>query len=70
MSKKTVKVTLNLPADLVERLKKESDKKQVSMTEEIRRNLESGLYLSQEEEEGAKILIEKKDSRIVQLVRK
>ena len=70
MSRDTVKVTLNLPADLVERLKKTSSKRQVTMTEEIRRGLENDLYLSQEEEEGAKILLEKKDHRLVQLVRR
>ena len=70
MARNSVKITLNLPADLVNRLKAESEIRDISMTEEIRRSLENELYLSKEEKEGAKVLLEKKDSRIVQLMRK
>jgi hypothetical protein len=65
-----VKVTLNLPADLVEKLKVESTRLNISMTETIRRGLETELFLTSEENNGSKILIEKKDDRIVQLVRR
>ena len=65
-----VKVTLNLPEDLVKRLKEESAKHNISMTEAIRRGLETELFLSSEENSGSKILLEKKDKKIVQLVRR
>lgn len=65
-----VKVTLNLPADLVEKLKAESARLNISMTEAIRRGLETEIFLTSEENNGSKILIEKKDDRIVQLVRR
>lgn len=70
MAKNSVRITLNLPAELVNRLKDESEKKDITMTEEIRRSLENELFLSKEEEDGAKILLERKDNRMVQLVRK
>ena len=66
----TVKVTLNLPEDLVNRLKEVSAKRNISMTEAIRRGLETDMFLSEEESAGSKILVEKKDNKIVQLVRK
>jgi hypothetical protein len=66
----TVKVTLNLPEELVNRLKEESSKTNISMTEAIRRGIEVDLFLKKEESAGSKILLEKKDSKIVQLVRK
>lgn len=65
-----VKVTLNLPEDLVSRLKKESERLHISMTEVIRRGLETELYLTKEENSGAKILLEREDKNIVQLLRR
>jgi|GEM_PF-2843115 len=68
---RTVKVTLNLPEDLLNRLKDASLTRNVSMTEAIRRSLETELYLNKEEQAGSKILLERKGSdRIVQLVRR
>ncbi len=58
----TVKVTVNLPEELVKRLKEESKKSQTTMTETIRKGLETELFLSKEEEAGSKILLEKKRS--------
>ena len=66
----TVKVTLNIPEELFNRLKEESSKTNISMTEAIRRGLETDLFLKKEESAGSKILLEKKDNKIVQLVRK
>ena len=65
-----VKVTVNLPKDLLERLKELSNAKSVSMTETIRKGLETELFLTKEEQSGSKVLLEKKDNKIVQLVRR
>ena len=42
----------------------------MSMTDTIRRGLEMDLYLSNAENEGSKILLEKNDKQIVQVIRK
>lgn len=65
-----VKVTVNLPEDLINRLRAESSKRGISMTEAIRQGLETELYLTSEESSGSKILLEKADDSIVQLVRR
>lgn len=64
-----VRVTVNLPKNLIERLKNESKIRNITMTETIRRGLETELFLTNEEKSGSKILLEKKDKRIVQVVR-
>ena len=66
----SIKLTLNLPEDLVKRIKEEALKLNITMTEAIRKSLETELFLSEEEKEGSKILLEKKDNKIVQLVRR
>ena len=66
----TVKVTVNLPEELVKRLKEESKKSQTTMTETIRKGLETELFLSKEEEAGSKILLEKKGHKLVHIVRR
>ena len=65
-----VKVTLNLPENLVKRLKKEAERLNISMTEAIRRGIETELFLNSEENSGSKILLEKEDKNIVQVVRR
>ncbi len=67
---KTVKVTLNLPEDLARRVKEESRRKNITMTDTIRKSLETELFLTKEEESGAKILLEKREGRMVQLIRR
>ena len=66
----SVKVTINLPAELVERLKVEATKLNITMTEAFRRSLETELFLNSEEDNGSKILVEKKNEKIVQLLRR
>ena len=66
----TTKLTLNLPNDLVKRLKEKAAKHNITMTEAIRKGIETELFLTEEEDEGSKILLEKKDKQIVQLVRR
>lgn len=70
MTKGNVKVTINLPIDLIEQLKEESKRKNITMTEAIRRGLETELFLNKEEKEGNKILVEKEGNKIVQLIRR
>lgn len=70
MSKRSVKVTINLPEDLIEQLKIESSRSNISLTEAIRRGLETELFLLKEEQAGSRILLEKKDHKIVQLTRR
>jgi hypothetical protein len=64
----TVKVTVNLPEDLVERLRDSAKGK--TLTEVIRKGLETELFLTNEENSGSKVLLEKKDNKIVQIVRR
>jgi len=66
----TVKITLNLPDNLLKRLREQSKQLSISLTETIRRGLETELFLTEEENTGSKILLEKKDNKIVQLVRR
>lgn len=70
MSSNVTRVTVNLPADLIESLKKEASKRGISVTEAIRRGLETELFLNDQESAGSKILLEKEDSSIVQLIRR
>jgi len=66
----TQKVTLNLPSKLLEELRKEADKLGLSMTETIRRGIETELFLNKEEDSGSKIILEKNNHKMVQLVRR
>jgi len=53
----------------MERLQAESDKRRVSLTEVIQQGLETDLFLTNEERNGGKILVEKEDHRLVQIFR-
>ena len=65
-----IKVILNLPSDLVDKLKAESVSRNLSMTEVIKRGLEAYLFLINEESKGSKILIQKSDNKIVKILMK
>lgn len=65
-----VKITLNLPEELATRMREEAKRRNISMTEYMRRSLETELFLSKEEDKGSKILLEKDKGRMVQLVRR
>jgi hypothetical protein len=64
------KVTFNLPEDLLNRMKKEAEKQSITVTEAIRRYLETAIFITKEEEAGSTIFLEKKDKKLVQLVRR
>jgi len=65
-----VKVIFNMSEELIGRLQKEAERLGISMTEAIRRCVETDLYLSNEEAAGSKILIEKQSGKFVQLIRR
>ncbi len=66
----SVKLTLNLPKSLVDQLKKESERNHTTLTETIRKGLETELFLTKEEESGSKILLERKNQKIVEIMRR
>jgi hypothetical protein len=63
-----VKVTVNLPEDAVAFLKGYAESRGITMTEALRRLISNENYLVQEVEEGGKVLIEKKDKTVRELV--
>jgi hypothetical protein len=64
-----VKLTVNLPASLVEKLRASAEQDSRTMTEVIRRGLETEVLLNEEEKNGTKVLLEKNDT-YKQLVRR
>jgi metal-responsive CopG/Arc/MetJ family transcriptional regulator len=64
------KVTVNLPANLVEKIKISAGKRGVSTTEAIRRALETEIFLTEAEENNSEILIKKSNKEMVQLFRR
>lgn len=63
-----VKVTVNLPEDAVSFLKEYAEKRGITMTEALRRLISNEKYLVQEIEDNGKVLIEKKDKQVRELV--
>ena len=63
-----VKVTVNLPEDAVAFLKEYAEGRGITMTEALRRLISNENYLVQEVEDGGKVLIEKKDKTLRELV--
>lgn len=63
-----VKVTVNLPEDAVDFLRAYADERGITMTEALRRLISNESYLVQEVDEGGKVLIEKKDKTVRELV--
>jgi len=63
-----VKVTVNLPKDLVEAVKALAAKRQVTLTEVIRNAIGTETFLADAADQGSKILIEDKKKRIQQIV--
>ena len=63
------KVTLNLPSDLVEQVKKSAKEQHLSVTDLFRRGLQTDLYLTREETNGGKVIIQKNNGTMVELFR-
>ena len=66
----TVKISANIPVDTLGALKDLAFRRGTTVTEALRRAIEMDSYLAIEESEGSKILLEKRDKKIVQLIRK
>jgi bisphosphoglycerate-dependent phosphoglycerate mutase len=65
---KPVKVTVNLPVETVEAIKKIAGERGTTVTEALRQVIESQRYLQQEIQQGSKVLIEKPDQSLRQLI--
>lgn len=63
-----VKVTVNLPEEAVAFLREYAEERGITMTEALRRMLSNEKYIVEEVEEGGKVLIEKKDKTVRELV--
>lgn len=63
-----VKVTVNLPKNLVDAVKELASKRHVTLTEVIRNAIGTEKFLADAHEEGSKILIEDKRKNMRQIV--
>lgn len=63
-----VKVTVNLPEDAVAFLREYADKRGITVTEGLRRLISNEKYIVQEIEDDGKVLIEKKDKQVRELI--
>ena len=63
-----VKVTVNLPEELVETLRKYAEERGITLTEAIRRAIAHERYFTTEIELGGTVLIEKPDKSIREVV--
>ncbi len=68
-NKRTVRVTLNVPEELLGRIKALAKKEELTVTEVFRRALETHLYLTKEERASSKILLKRAGQPIVEIVR-
>ena len=63
------KVTLNLTSEPVEEIKQTAKKQNLTVTENFRRSLQRDLFFSKEESTGGKVLVERPDGRMVEILR-
>lgn len=68
MGAKPVKVTVNLPEDTVDAIKRIAEERGTTVTEAMRQVIESQRYLQQEIKQGSKVLIEKPDQSLRQVI--
>ncbi len=64
----SVKLTVNLPEDTVEGIKQIAEKRGITVTEALRQALETHRFLDTELRQGSKVLLEKRDRSLRQLV--
>ena len=64
----SIKVTVNLPDDTVEGLRKIAAEKGITLTEAMRQVIESQRFLHQEMRKGSKVLLEKPDQTLRQVI--
>ena len=65
----STKVTLNIPSELLEKVKQAAKDQNITVTDVFRRALQLDLFWSKEEAAGGKLLIEKPNGSFVQLLR-
>lgn len=63
------KVTLNLPSELMEKIKAEAKERNLTVTEIFRRGLETELYLTREEKIGSRLIIKRSTGEPVEIFR-
>ncbi len=63
-----IKVTVNLPDATVEKLKKQAEVRGTSVTEALRQAIENQQYFLDVVQQGSKILVEKPDREIREIV--
>jgi len=63
-----LKVTVNLPADTMYAIRDMASSRQITVTEQIRQALETERFLRGEIARGSKVLLEKTDGSIRQVV--
>jgi hypothetical protein len=66
--RKIVKVSVNLPDDLVRDLKAMAEERGTSVTEVLKAAIGTERYLAERITNGAKVLVEEKDKSVKQLV--
>jgi metal-responsive CopG/Arc/MetJ family transcriptional regulator len=64
------KVTVNLPSKVVEELQELAKREGTSLTNAIRQSIQINNFLSQQEAEKGKVLIETPDGKFQRLIRK
>lgn len=64
------KVTVNLPNSVVEELRKLAEANNTTLTDAIRQSIQINKYLTDQEAQNAKLLIETPDGKFKQIVRK
>lgn len=63
-----VKVTVNLPEETVEAIRQIAERRGTTMTEALRQAIESEKFFDQEIRNGSKILVERPDNSVRQIV--
>ncbi len=63
------KVTINLPEEQVEFLKRIAKRNHITFTEAVRRAITSEKFFVEQEDNGRKILVEEKGHRLREIVR-
>lgn len=70
MAADVTKVTVNLPNEVVEQLRKLAEANSTTLTDAISQSIKFNSYLTEHEKEGSKLLIETPDRKIQRIVRK
>ena len=63
-----VKLSVNLPEDTVSKLREIAEKRGITLTEALRRAISHERFLEDEVENGGKVLVEKPDKTVREIV--